>query len=314
MQQPKNIKIQVWTDLYYLRLIGIWRPHEEAGAIPEEPSQDSETPYIDATKMNLPRYIVLSSVYEPREELMGFNPIATGIHPIPQDFLDDQTRQISYMFANDMGIFTPPTKAAAANFIAKQTNGYNMIKEIDREVRPATGSMSAKELRNSLNQYTDDELENIPVMIVGEHPNDANKRGLSVYEYSDKLTPDIKQYLTVTKLIPVYELENKPVSIVPIGDDHIENSLAPGTEISPLSMEVTAGAIALAETTAINQDVAATFDEMKKESPETPIDRVMILEEMLKKKDQELISAGLKSPIISTEKETIPEPVSPYFK
>ena len=126
--QKKTIKIQVWTDNYYCKVIGIWRPHEEEGAIPEEPDPNSPTKYKDETKMNLPKYVVLSSVFEPRSEVLGFNPIAPGQHPIPKDFLEDQTRQISYMFANDIGVFTPPNKQIAAKFIAKETLNYKMIK------------------------------------------------------------------------------------------------------------------------------------------------------------------------------------------
>ena len=325
MQPPKNITIQVWTDNYYCRLIGIWRPHEEPDAIPEE-----DTTPINP-QSNLPRYIVLSAVYEPRSEVLGNNPVAPGQHPIPKEFLDDQTRQISYMFANDMGIFTPPSKQAAASFIAKQTNGYKMKKEIKREVRPANGTMTMKDLRDSLGKYTDDELEAMPVMILGENPKDADKRGLSEFIYTDRNgtpeQPSIPQYITVTKITPVYELEDPYISNLPITEDHIEKSLPPGTADEPMSAEVTSGAIALAETDAMNRDALAVADEMKEIQSEPildengepimteppVIDRVTVLEELLKKKDQELIDAGIKKPVISTEPEQVPPPAGPAF-
>jgi len=330
MQKPKNIKIQVWTDNYYCKVIGIWRPHEEEGAIPEEPDPDSPTRYKDETKMNLPRYIVLSSVFEPRSEVMGNNPIAPGQHPIPKDFLEDQTRQISYMFANDMGIFTPPSKQIAGKFIARQTLNFKLIKEIEREVRPASGTMTAKDLRDSLNQFTDEELEKIPVLIVGENPKDAMKKDLSKFQYIDKnqehLEDPIPQYLTVTKITPVFELDDPYISNSPIGEDHIERSLPPGTEDNPMSEEITKGAIELAEEAEMNKDVLETYDEMiapkedpvldedgnPKSEPSEP-DRIAVLEELLKKKNQELIDAGLRPAPIQTEKEEIPEPAPPSF-
>jgi hypothetical protein len=348
MQEPKNITIQVWTDNYYCRIIGIWRPSEEPGAVPETaplPSEEIREPGTPAaaTMINLPRYIVLSSVYEPRREVMGNNPVAPSQHPIPKEFLDDQTRQISYMFANDMGIFTPPTKQAAASFLAQQTVGYKMKKEIKREVRPATGSMTAKDLRDSLNQYTDTELEGMPVMIMGENPKDSAKRGMETYQYIDKsqenLENPIPQYITVTKITPVYELEDPYLSISPIDSDIIEKSLPPGTEDAPMSQEGIESVTALAEEMDMNKSVLEVYDEMvaPKEVPvldedgepvvdeatgepmteiveSTEPDRIAVLEELLKKKDQELIDAGLKPAPIQTESETIPEPAEPYYE
>jgi len=338
MQQPKNITIQVWTDNYYCRVIGIWRPHEEKGAIPD----DSTDPTI-ANKQNLPRYIVLSSVYEPRKEVMGNNPVAPGQHPIPKDFLDDQTRQISYMFANEMGIFTPPSKNHAKTFLANQTLGYKMKKEIKREVSPANGSMNMKELRDSLNQYTDEELEAMPVLVAGENKKDNDKRGLAEFLYSDKTAPmetekteePSQHYLTLTKILPVYELEDPYINNLPIGEDHIEKSLPPGTEDAPMSQEGIDSVTALADENQMNMDALAVADEMAEAEPQpilddkgepvladdgTPmmeeppeIDRVTVLEELLKKKNKQLEDAGLQEPTISTEKEEIPEPAPAPF-
>lgn len=334
MQKPKNITIQVWTDNYYCRVIGIWRPHEEPGAKPEE-SSDPKT----ATKQNLPRYIVLSSVYEPRKEVMGNNPVAPGQHPIPKYFLDDQTRQISYMFANEMGIFTPPSKNHAKTFLANQTMGYKLKKEIKREVSPAQGTMNMKELRDSLNQYTDEELEEMPILVVGENRKDTNKRELTRFLYSDKMNTSsteeqTQHYLTLTKILPVYELEDPYINNLPIGEDHIEKSLPPGTEEAPMSQEGIDNVSKLADENQMNMDALATADEMTEAQPkpkldekgepmtsedgtpiteETTIDRVSVLEELLKKKNKELENAGLQKPTISIEKEEIPEPAPAQF-
>jgi len=346
MQEPKNIKIQVWTDNYYCRIIGIWRPHEEPGAVPEEaPEQDPDLPPVipaPSTRINLPRYIVLSAVYEPRREVIGNNPVAPGQHPIPKEFLDDQTRQISYMFANDMGIFTPPTKAAAKTFLAKQTNGYKLKKEIEREVRPASGSMTAKDLRDSLNQYTDEELENMPVMIAGEHPKDSEKRGMEAFQYTDKSQKDLEnpipQYITVNKITPVYEIEDPYINNSPLTPDIVEKALPPGTEDAPAAQESIDNKTAVLEEDNMNRDALEVYDEMMEpkevavvdeegnpvidEATGEPVtetvepselDRIAVLEELLKKKNQQLIDAGLvESPIIK-EKEDIPPPAGPAF-
>lgn len=338
MQQPKNITIQVWTDNYYCRIIGIWRPHEEPGAIPQEPDPESPTKYIDETRMNLPRYIVLSSVFEPRQETMGHNPVAPSQHPIPKDFLDDQTRQISYMFANDMGIFTPPTKAAAATFMAQQTVGYKKKKEIKRTVRPASGTMTLKELRQAIDQYTPEEQEKIPVMIMGEHPNDTAKKNIDDFIHNPKSTGNgetIPQYISVTKITPVYVLEDPYINNSPLDSDQIQKSLPPGTEDAPMSVEATAGTIAAVEENQTNKEVLQTFDEMNEAPPEPildedgnpvvdengepmmkpkpELDRLAVLEELLKKKTKQLIDAGLQEPPIQTQSEPVPEPVKPYF-
>jgi hypothetical protein len=334
MQQSKNITIQVWTDNYYCKVIGIWRPHEEPGAIPE----DTNIPQ-DSVRINLPHYIVLSSVYEPRSEVMGHNPVAPGQHPIPTEFLEDQTRHISYMFANDVGVFKPPTKNHAGSFMARQTMGYKLKKEIKREVRPASGSMNMKQLRDSLNQFSDSELEGMPVMVMGEHPKDIEKRKLDSFLYTAKSdNPEeisIPQYITVTKSIPVYELEDPYINNSPITADHIEKSLPPETEDFPASKELIDGAMAAAETDQLNRESLAMADELKALEPvpildakgnpvldddgkpmveEPPvIDRVRVLEELLKKKEQQLVDAGLAKKPIDTTKETIPAPAESYY-
>ena len=348
---PKNITIQVWTDLYYCRVIGIWRPHEEDGAIPQTaPMEDPLNPkpvneYSESSKINLPKYIVLSSVYQPRSEVMGNNPVAPGQHPIPKEFIDDQTRQISYMFANEMGIFTPPTKQISQTFLAKQTLGYKMIKEIKREVTPAQGSMTLKDLRDHLGQFTDEELESMPMLVLGENQKDADKRGLEKYLYSDKQSDEVVtdepiqlQYLTMTKIHPVYELEDPYIKKSPITEDHAEKSLPPGTEEEPMVQEGMEQVEDMVAEDDMNRDALEVYDEMmtpKEEivtdedgepvidertgEPKTEMvepsepDRIAVLEDLLKKKNQQLIDAGVVEPSIKKDKELIPEPAKPMY-
>ena len=57
--------------------------------------------------------------------------------------------------------------------------------------------------------------------------------------------------------------------------------------------------------------IGSSTEKLKSE-PSEP-DRIAVLEELLKKKNQELIDAGLRPAPIQTEKEEIPEPAPPSF-
>jgi polyhydroxyalkanoate synthesis regulator protein len=93
-------------------------------------------------------------MYTPRKEVMGHNPVAPGQHPMPKEFLEKQIRHMSYLFANEYGMFRPQSKAAAKTFIAKQTISYKLDKEQTMEVRPANGSMSLFELKSHIEQFS----------------------------------------------------------------------------------------------------------------------------------------------------------------
>jgi|SaaInlStandDraft_4_1057021.scaffolds.fasta_scaffold07027_9 hypothetical protein len=257
----KNIKIQVWTDLFYARFIAIWRPEEEESfETPMEddrPDQEKHVPYL----------LVTSSIYKGREEVIGENPVATSQHPMPPEFLKQQIRHISYMFANEFGIFQPPSKALCDTFLAKQQVGYTKVKEIDVTVSPAQGSITLKDFRDSLGGYTDDELEAIQVMTIGENPDDAHSKGIDDYIYTPQQS-ETEQYIAINKLVNVYDMENPYIDNSIITEEAIENSLVPGTEESPLVQEDIAKAEdAIADNDA-DQALLETVDNMEESIPE----------------------------------------------
>jgi hypothetical protein len=255
----KNIKIQLWTDGYYAKTIAIWRPEEEADYVAPENDTRSDQ------EINVPYYLVVSSVFEGRSEVVGNNPVAPSQHPMPADFLKQQVRHISYMFANEFGIFKPATKAVAKAWIAKQTVGYNMDKEMEVQVSPAQGSMTLKDFRDSLGAYTDTELEKIQVMTIGENPLDAAAKGISDYIYTPKDT-DTQQYISVTKLVSVYEVDNPYIDKGTITPETIENSTIPGTEDATITQEIIATQEAAVAEDATAQETLATFDAMVAET------------------------------------------------
>ena len=226
----KTIKIQVWTDLFYARFIAIWRPEESTNYIP--PVNDTRS---DQEK-NIPFLLVTSSMYQGRNEVIGLNPIAPSQHPMPADFLQQQVRHISYMFANEFGIFQPPSKADANTFLAKMTVNYSLVKEFDLTVSPANGSTNLKLFRDSLSAYSTEELESIQVMMVGENPDDSYAKHIDDFIYTPK-NDSLPQYITITKLMDVYNTDPY-INNSMLPNDPTVDSIPPGTSEAPLSQNV----------------------------------------------------------------------------
>ncbi len=223
----KNIKIQVWTDLYYAKFIAIWRPEEEEGYVAPNPDPRPEQ------ERNVPHLLILDSMYKGRDEVVGNNPVAPSQHPMPPDYMKRYIRHISYCFANGYGVFVPPNKAAAETFLAKQKVGYTMNKEIKVTVSPVQGSMTLKEFRDSLGVYTEEQLKKIKVRTLGEKPEDARANQLDDYIHSTSVTPT-EQYFTVTKLMNVYDLEDTTINNTPLSPSTITNGQPPGTINTPM--------------------------------------------------------------------------------
>lgn len=250
----KNIRIQVWTNLYYAKFIGIWRPEEEAG---QTPDPDDPRP---GQEQNLPWLLVLSAIYKGRQEVIGNSPVAPSQHPMPPDFMKRFVRQISYLFANEYGIFKPPTKSHGAVFLEKQTVGYTKVKEVDVVVQSARGSMNLKELRDHLHGYEDEWLKQKQVLIIGENPDDTAKRQLDQYIYTPHeqgvpvldddgapvydangdqvFTVQPDQYITITKIIDVYDMQNPYIKKGQVTTETIAESLPPGTEDAEISQDI----------------------------------------------------------------------------
>ena len=255
----KNIKIEVLTDLYYARFIAIWRPEEETDYI--APENDTRT----EQQKNIPYFLVISSMYSGRQEVVGNSPVVPSQHPIPVDFLKQQVRHISYMFANELGIFQPPSKAHAAAFLSKMRLGYKKIKELNVTVAPAQGSITLKDLKDSLEAYSDNELKAINVMTIGENPIDAYSKNLDdfIHTAPQSTTP---QYISITKLTNVYDMADPYIKVgnLPSVED-ISNSYAPGTENETMTIEqmnLTENAIANNEA---DLALLKTYDEMTEE-------------------------------------------------
>jgi len=309
MPQSKTIKIQVWTDLNYCRVIGIWYPEE-----PEDAIDFNDAPYL----------LVLSSIFEPRTEVMGNNPIAPGQHPIPKDFLEKQIRHISYLFANDFGTFQPYSKGIAKTFLAKQTVSYKKIKEFDMTVTPASGSISLKAFRDSIDQYTEEEQEAIQVMTIGENPQDAHAKDIEDFIHVEK-SDNMEQYISITKLTPVYKVDDPYIVKTSLPEDPAFSSLPPGTEDAEASQEFIENVESKKTEDTINRETLKTYDTLS-ETPQPVLDengdqvldengepvtelkkptREEVLEALLKDKESQL-AALQPQPV----KEKLPQPLS----
>ena len=255
----KNIKIEVLADLYYARFIAIWRPEESPNY--KAPENDSRA----ETEKNVPYILVTSSMYKGRDEVVGINPVVPSQHPMPASFLKQQVRHISYMFANDLGIFKPATKVHANLFLSKMRLGYTKIKEVSVEVSQSQSSITLKDFKDTLDKMTEDQLEAIPIMIIGENPEDAYTKQIDNYIHTMGTTT--QQYISITKLLNVYDIEDPYIdmSMLPSEED-IGDSYAPGTEEEEMTqnqMNLTRNAIV---NNKIEQSILKTFDEAKKEA------------------------------------------------
>lgn len=281
--ESKNITIQIWTDMFYCRTVGIWYPST---------LKDNEAPFV----------IVTSSMFEPREEVMGTSPIAPGQHPMPKEFMEQQVRHMSYLFANEFGIFQAPSKPLFKTFMAKQTTGYSMVKEFKMNVTPATGSITLEDLRNSIDQYSIEEQKRIQVMTVGEHPKDADAKHIDQFIHSDKYD-GIQQYISITKLVPVYNVDDTYIVNSHLPLDPLSQSFAPNTETHPLVQNELEKVSSVIEIDRLNRELLAIIDA----SP-TPLTREEALMTSLSNKNSQLIGTGIISPTLPTREE-IPQPM-----
>jgi len=204
-----------------------------------------------------------------------------------------------------------------------------MVKEIQMNVRPANGSMSLRDLRNSIDQYTEEEQKEIQVMTIGENPIDADAKHIEQFIHSDKIDIQQRQYISVTKLTDVYGIEDPYIKNTQMPEDPAFSSLPPGTADADMSQEFVSEAEAAIELDNFNRDSLKTFDELAQPTPVmdedgepmideagepimevTKPDRIAVLEQMVKDRDTKLIDAGLKEPIIPVDDFAPPPPMS----
>ncbi len=263
----KNIKIQIWTDLFYCRVIGIWRPEESESYIPPVPDTRSEQ------QKNVPYLIVLSSVYQGRQEVIGVSPVAPSQHPMPKEFLEDQIRHISYMFANEIAMFRAHNKAITNSFLAKQTVNYTLMKEINMTVAPATGSISLEELKVSIENYSLEEQKKIKVMVSGESSKDAYaKEDIDKFIHNEKYIVNnkpkigLEQYISINKIRPMYQVKDPYISNSPLPED-LTDSFAPGTENAAITKTILAATQNVILNNNIEKETLQTFDAIKEALP-----------------------------------------------
>ncbi len=343
MNRTKNIKIQIWQDAAYIRVIGIWYPKIQDTSTLDEPQMieppmetSSETPMSmeesPITEVSIPMeegapfLIVSSSTYEPRRETVGGNPVALGQSDMPIEYIESLIRNMSYLFANEIGMFQPNTKPLTNTFIAKQTFSYKMIKEVPMEVTPVQGAMSLKDLGNYINQFTEEEQRRIQVINNVEKPVTTDGKHIEEFIFNDKNDKQA-MYITVTKLHDIYETEDPYIKMTQLPTDPANESLAPGTAEAPNSeaaLDLTKEAI---EADDIEREALQTFDEMVNPSEEENLDeadntlpdsdskikptREEVLEKLLKDKNQQLIDAGIIEPTLPEDPlADMPEPMS----
>lgn len=339
MNRTKDINIQVWTDMYYVRTIGIWYPpiadtstldappEQTFEPILDEPIIDPMTPteVIIPQEEGAPFLIVTSSAFEPRQEVMGGNPIALGQSPMPKEFLETLVSNMSQLFANETGMFQLKTKALTNSFIAKQTISYNMIKEVPMTVTPVQGAMSLKDLKDYINGFSEEEQETIQVINNVEKPTQTDGKHIEEFIFGDK-TDNQSMYITVTKLFNIYETADPYIKMTTLPEDPADG-LAPGTEEAPNSMEIIDNTTEIIDADTVEREALETFDDITNpeeeigteeapttddELPTEPIPeptRVEVLEQLLVDKNQQLIDAGIIPPTVPEDPLTdMPEP------
>lgn len=229
MGSTKNITIEVLTDLYYSRFIAIWRPEEEPGYVPIE----NDTRSIQ--QRNIPYLFVLSSMFEGRKEVSGFNPIVPSQHPMPPKFLKQQLRHVATMVSNGIGLFQPPSISHAETFLAKMRLGYTKVKTLKLTVSANQGYITLQELKTMLDKFTPEELNSIKVAMAGENSEDVYAKNLNEFIHTDPITKSL-QYISVTKLANVYNLKNTYMDNSILSVDKILDSYAPGTETADMTV------------------------------------------------------------------------------
>lgn len=292
----KNIKIEIWTDLYYAKFIAIWRPEEEPDYVPLVPDPRPEQ------ARNVPVLLIMDGMYEGRVEVVGANPVAPSQHPMPPDFMKRFVRHVAYCFANDFCTFQPPTKAAAETFLAKARVGYTLVKEMKATVSPAQGNISLKEFRDGLGAYTEEELKTIKVRTLGEHPDDAKAKNLGDYIHTmaGQSTP---QYITVTKLLNVYDVADTTINNSQLDSGTVENGQPPGTLGAPVVQKqaaLTNNAIASNTADATVMNSASKMNEEKgivAGSAVTPVQKPVTKEEAQQQTIKDLQAKNPPAPI-----------------
>lgn len=327
MNRTKEINIQVWIDSTFIRTIGIWYPPiDDTNTAPQEESFNSEL--IDSTtdtfetqeqvqpdvlpmEKGAPFIIVTSSMFDPRDETTGVSPIVVGQSSIPKAFLETTIRNMSYLFANEIGMFQPRTKAFADIFLTKQTFSYSLIKEEVMTVTPVQGSQSMKDLGDFINQFSVEEQEKMKVINNTEKPETTAAKHIEEFIFNDKADGQ-SMYVTVTKLADIYETEDPYINMTQMPENSTD-ALPPSLVGTPEGDAIVENAEAVIEADTAERETLEAHDNIVEDSEsqedEVKPTREESLEELLKMKNQQLMDAGIIPPTTPENPlEGLPEP------
>ena len=319
MNRTKEISIQVWIDSTFVRTIGLWYPPiADTKTTPVEPTTDIDL--IDSTtntfesepiveeevlpmEKGAPFIIVSSSMFDPRDETTGLSPIVIGQSNMPKEFVETTIRNMSYLFANEIGMFQPRTKAIADIFLTKQTFSYTLVKEENMTVTPVQGSQSLKDLGDFINQFSLEEQEKIKVINNTEKPSTTASKHIEDFIFADKMDKQAI-YVTVTKLADIYETEDPYINMTQMPENSTD-SLPPALIDTPEGDAIVANAEAVIEADTAERETLEAHDNIveeatpteEKKTPEAPKPtREEALEELLKMKNKQLMDAGIIPP------------------
>jgi len=166
-----NIKIQVWKDLSYVRIIGVWYSEEESDFI--APENDTRS----IQEKNIPHIAVLSA-YEAQK-------IADA------NFLEKNIDTVKMMFIKKQGIFQPASKVEAETFLAKMCVGYKLEQEIKLNLSDNISSIEGEKLAKMV------DIKTLALVAEKQKLDRAIELGLEKFIYT---ADGSKQYLTVTYL------------------------------------------------------------------------------------------------------------------
>jgi hypothetical protein len=296
MNRTKEITIQVWTDSTFVRCIGLWYPLEEISDDLETPPKEEVLPMEEGA----PFIIVTSSMFDPRDETTGVAPVVIGQSAMPKEFLETTIRNMSYLFANETGMFQPSTKANAEIFLTKQTFSYTLVKEENMTVTPVQGSQSLKDLGNFINQFSLDEQEKIKVINNIEKPTTTDAKHIEEFIFTDR-TDNQPIYITVTKLDDIYETEDPYIKMTQMPEDSTI-ALPEALKNTSEGDDIIKNAEGVIEADTAERETLKAYDDIKEDSitdeTQNKIEptREESLEKLLEIKNKQLMEAGIIPP------------------
>lgn len=309
MNRTKEISIQIWIDSTFVRCIGLWYP-PIANTITTKVKETSSSELIDndtntfsleeekpqglPMEPGAPFIIVTSSMFDPRDETQGTNPVVIGQSSIPKAFLETTIRNMSYLFANEISMFQPVTKAMANVFLTKQTFSYTLVKEETMTVTPVQGSQTLKDLGNFINQFSLEEQEKMKVINNTEKPETTAAKHIEEFIFGDKIDNQ-SMYITVTKLADIYETSDPYINMTQMPEDSTI-ALPPSLLDTPEGDTIIKNAEEVIEADTAEREILEAHDNIIEADEASKPTREESLQELLKMKNKQLMDAGIIPP------------------